>query len=165
MAAASLGLDYVGAIDPVREIVAAPGLVRLFRIGWHIHQGIPMEVTLRLKRLLAAADLGSSPRAWMFAEVLNEIAGPSFLTAVENRQFEPVHEVSHMLSLLFSTQQCAELRALINDLPRVSKVASQQGQGEEAAASGYGYPSSLDYIDRVDELFTQLDAQLQQLTA
>jgi len=155
MAAASLGLDYLGVVDPVDALVASPGLIRLFRIGWNIYQGIPLSVGTRLQRSMDNVDLADSPRIWMLQEILNELQGPGFLPAIEEREFETVHETMHMLSLLFSASACAELRSLVNDVPRLLKDAPTAEQSEDASFD-YRYFSSLDDLDQVDALFKSL---------
>ena len=150
MAAASLGLDYLGASDPIQELVDEPGLIRLFRIGWHITQGLSLSVARQLRRFLETADYSESPRAWMFDEISAELVKPQFLEDIEAGEFEAVHEAMHMLSLLLPFAACAQLRAFVNDLPH---IVAEVTEGDEPEVSKYRYFSSLDDLDEVDALF------------
>ena len=157
MAAASLGLDYLGSPDPVQELVSEPGLVRLFRIGWHITRGLSVSVARRLRRVLEATDFADSPRAWMFQEVSAAIGRPEFLADIEAGEFEAVHESLHMLSLLLPFAVCAQLRALVNDLPR---IVAEVSEDDEPEVTKYAYFASLDDLDEVDALFEAIGQKL-----
>ncbi len=150
MATASLGLDYLGSADPLQELVSEPGLIRLFRIGWQVVQGLPVSVARRLQRVLDALDFTQSRRAWMFAEVRAEIGKPEFLAGIEAADFDTAHESLHMMSLLLPFAACAQLRALVNDLPR---IVAEVSDDDEPEVTKFSFFASLDDLDEVDALF------------
>ena len=156
-ATCNLGLDYLGAADLALE----PGLIRLFRIGWNLVQGLPLDIARRAIAHIQSVDSTASMRGWMLDEILRAVSRDEFLGQVTAGQFEDVHETLDMLSLVISQERASELVVLVSDMPRLFVDPTGPSALEEVAQTKR-FVASLDDLDRIDSL---LDGLLQELQA
>lgn len=156
-ATCSLGLDYLGSADLALE----PGLIRLFRIGWNLVQGLPLDIARRAIAHIQSVDSTASMRGWMLDEISRAVSQDEFLGQVAAGQFEDVHETLDMLSLVISQERASELVVLVSDMPRLFVGPTGPSALEEIAQTKR-FVASLDDLDRIDSL---LDGLLQELQA
>ena len=91
----------------------------------------------------------------MLEEVLVDMRSERFTRAIDDRQFDTVHETLQLLSLLLSEEKCAALRGLLNDVPRLlDKVPETQPDDWEPE---YRFIESLDDLDHIDGLFAEIE--------
>ena len=119
IATCSLGYEYWPEADLSQE----PGLVGIFRVGWHLLQRIPRETVARLVDVTQSADLESrfGVRAWMVADVLKAVASPEMLADIELQRYGAVHDVLRMLSLVLEDHALERLLHLVDYLPAMQK--------------------------------------------
>ncbi len=115
MATCNLGYEYASQFDLTRE----PGLVGVFRIGWHLVQRLPFEVVERVREILATEAVRTrlGMRAWIASDVLKAISSDEVDSALEDARFEEVREVLHMLSLVFEEDAIERIERLVDHLP------------------------------------------------
>ncbi|MDA1075485.1 MAG: DUF6178 family protein [Proteobacteria bacterium] len=126
IATADLGLDYIAATETVTDstqtwLTRAPGVVRLFGVGWNLLQTIPV-ITARhvinvLEGSVVSKRLQSKP--WIAEEIRAACRNPDFVETVAAGRFAEAHEALYLMSLILDQQVCAALRVLIDDLPRM----------------------------------------------
>ena len=97
---------------PQFDLTREPGLVGVFRIGWHLVQRIPCEVIQGLRERLGAEDLQTQlgKRAWIAMDLLNAISSDEIDADLKAARFEKVHDVLHMLSLVFEEHAVAHIK-------------------------------------------------------
>ena len=143
LATCNLGLDYLN-----EETLDHPaGLVRLFRIGWNLLATLPLQCAQALREQLGSVDASASPRAWMFAEALDDLLAPAFLDAVAARRFDESQQTLHMLSLVMQEEAFYSLEALIADMPRIFTHCDRD---DVKVVKHHRFVSSLDDLDKID---------------
>jgi len=157
-ATCNLGFDYIAGCD----ISAEPGLIRLFRIGWNLAQGLPLDIARRLVTRIQSVDATASMRGWMLAEICEVVSRDAFLTNVTGRKFDDVHETLEMLPLVIAQARATELVSLINDMPRLLVDAPTETEADEVTQAKR-FVASLDDLDRVDALLAGVGQDLHAL--
>lgn len=124
------GGDAVTAVETM--LTAEPGLVRLFRIGWHLLAGLPQTAAARLKQLFAddAVRARLTARPWVLNEVDGLLSTPDFEASVTSRQFEDARETLKILGIALEPEAVVVLCVLTDSVPRFARVL------EEAPADG-----------------------------
>ncbi len=98
---------------------AEPGLVRLFRIGWHSLQKLPEQTLMQLRSLLNPKGQSLDPaRLWVLEEMASEINRPGLDADLAVRRFAGIHDSLDMLALVYDADTVKRLKLLINDVPR-----------------------------------------------
>ncbi len=128
LACANLGLDHLEieqrSMDRedfvASELERPPGIVRLFRVGWHLLQAIPMQAAHALLSALRSEEVRDALRhkEWMLREVESAVSEPDLLGLVAQGEFEDVSDNLLLLSLILDQRACHCLRTLISDCPR-----------------------------------------------
>ncbi|MEM7078187.1 MAG: DUF6178 family protein [Pseudomonadota bacterium] len=120
-AVCSLGLERAPQIDLAHE----PGLVGVFRVGWHILQTVPDRVIDALEVWLSdpqvAASLGL--RNWIVEDLRGALSGGEFIADVAGQAYEEVHNVLKMFGLILQQPAVDHLCLLVDHLPTTVAVA------------------------------------------
>jgi hypothetical protein len=114
LATCNLAFDYPG----VDESAVGDGLVRLFRIGWHILHRLSLRAAQTLVTVLGADDVGQQmpDRAWILAEI--EVSLNSLVDQVRAGRFDDVAETLSFVSLVLEREVCDALAVIVSDVPR-----------------------------------------------
>jgi hypothetical protein len=112
-------------LERVQEMLGdAPGLVRLFRIGWHLLSNLPGEAAARLKALFAdpvvRATLAEKP--WVLTEVDGLLGNPDFEQVVAKRDFEDARETLKILGIGLEAEAVVVLCVLTDGVPRYARL-------------------------------------------
>ena len=140
MATANLGLE----LYPDYPMSEPPGLIGLFRIGWHSVQRVPAEVLASAAGLPGREDLERlfGARAWMVADVLEALGTEEVEDEVEAGRFESVHESLRMLGLVLEEAAVERLVHLVDQLPT------------ELRPGRAGRKATLHFVERREDLAT-----------
>ena len=157
-ATCNLGLDYLN--ETKAGLDNAAGLVRLFRVGWHLAQSLPLDIARRLGKLCQSVDASASLRGWMLAEISELLNAEKFLEDVHQGNFADTRETVDMLQLLVSPSHAAELSALINDTPR---ILSSPSADADSVSTELRFIETLDDLDQVDKLVSGVERDLRAL--
>lgn len=114
--------DPVGAV--VEMLRAEPGLVRLFRIGWHLTANLASEAAARVVAVFAdeAVRERLAAKPWVLTEVDALLGSPDFETTVAARQFEDARETLKILGIALEAEAVVALCLLIDAVPRFARV-------------------------------------------
>ncbi|MGE0623675.1 MAG: DUF6178 family protein [Pseudomonadales bacterium] len=127
--------DAVAAIETM--LCGEPGLVRLFRIGWHLLANLPRSAAARLKTLFAdevvRARLSAKP--WVLREVDGLLGAPDFEETVAARQYEDARETLKILGIALEPEAVVTLCVLTDSVPRFARVL--EGEPPEGAVMTY----------------------------
>jgi hypothetical protein len=169
MACANLGLDRLldRDLDPMDRAMQAddllddaPGVVRLFAVGWNVIQSLPTRCATALIETLRSDPVRErlERRRWILAEVESALSQPDILKLVEEAMFEEVGDSLVLLSLVLDARACQCLRSLIADVPRYP-VQLDLGfrRAEKVAVTQRRFFTRLDELDRVEELLDGLE--------
>ena len=105
---------------PVDELVSeAPGLIRAFRIGWHIIQRIPARAARRLVEILRDPEIRQrlELKAWILTEVDTAIA--DLVNRVDLARYSDVDDTLSFVSLVVEAETVAKLKVVIHPFPRI----------------------------------------------
>jgi hypothetical protein len=121
MATCNLGYEFAPEFDLTKE----PGLVGVFRIGWHLVQRVPVEVVERLRKTLALDEVRnrSGARAWIVEDVLAAISTEEVDADLEASRFENVRESLQLLSLLVEDHVLEHIERLVDHLPTTMEAS------------------------------------------
>jgi hypothetical protein len=125
---ASHELWLAEAEDPVETVRAMlmtePGLVRLFRVGWHLLANLPMETASGLTKLFADEVIREhlAAKPWVLKEVDALLGNPSFEETVAGRDFEDARETLKILGIALEAEAVVVLCVLIDGVPRFPRV-------------------------------------------
>lgn len=166
LACSNLGLDYVASHEAsIRDrddlitstLEHAPGIVRLFQIGWHLLQRLPRASAQALISTLRSDEVreGLKKKLWMLAEVESAVSHPDLLELVERGEFEDVSDNLLLLTLVLDQRACECLRTLITSLPRYP-LQLNLGFRPGPATTGSQYITSLRHLERIDQFLAQL---------
>ncbi len=166
LACANLGLDYVASrLASSRDrddfvagmLEDAPGIVRLFQIGWHLLQRLPRASAEALISTLRSDQVreGLKNKLWMLAEVEIAVSEPDLLELVERGEFEDVADNLLLLTLVLDQRACDSLRTLITSFPRYP-LQLNLGFRPGPATTGSQYITTLRHLQRVDQFLAQL---------
>ena len=141
MATCNLGGSYLlwiefgdeGDVSGYQEVLATDaGLVRLFRIGWHLLSRVPLQTVGRLQRLIADADIraGLASRPMVLEEVDALISDGELLEQVRNHDYDEAKETVRLLTILLEPGAVVALCELVDSTPRLARSL------EEGARTG-----------------------------
>ena len=153
IATASLGLDWLQSRDrasAASALHAAPGVVRLFGIGWCLVAGLPARVVSACELAIAgeAASAKLAKRGWMRDEVQRAL--DDLGKGVRAQAFMDARDALTLLSLVFDPATCRALRAVLDEVPRIS--VRQQTASDERVE----WIASVADLRRVAALLQQL---------
>ncbi len=118
MATCNLGYEYATGFD----LAAEPGLIGVFRVGWHLLQRVPGEVVQRLQSTLASdavlQQLG--PRAWIATDVGQALRSEDMHAAIEAGRLEELHDVLGTLTLLAEEHVVEHITRLVDHMPTLA---------------------------------------------
>jgi len=125
---ASHDLWLAEVADPAAEVLEMlrnePGLVRLFRIGWHLLAGLPREAAACLTAVFAddavRTRLGAKP--WVLTEVDALLTTPDFQETVAGRAFEDAGETLKILGIALEPEAVVVLCMLTDGVPKFARV-------------------------------------------
>ncbi len=158
LATCNLGLDYLAET----ELANDAGLVRLFRVGWHVIQTIPLDVARRLVAITQLVDASASLRGWMFSEINDLLSKEEFLKDIAAGRFNEVRETVEMLQLLISSSHASALGALVNDTPRLLKSRPTDADSDTDSVE-MRFIETLDDLDQIDRLIAAVQRELDEL--
>jgi hypothetical protein len=166
MATCNLAAGFVawqaeGETDPTAErfsemLLAEPGLIRLFRIGWNLLGRIPLQVARSLNRLLLeeSSPTRAALRPWLRDEVDSLLKSPGLLASIETGDFDDARETVAILSIVLDETAVEVLAQLVDSVPRLCGRLAPVHTGKE----GYNwrYLSSIQDFRTVDQLLNSL---------
>ncbi len=123
-ATCNIGLEY----HPKYVIAEKPGLLGLFRIGWHVVQKLPQHVLVKLAKVLRSKSVQDQlkHRAWMVNDILRAFNEAQIIADVELKRFDSIHDNLQMLSLVMDEPTCLHLQLLVDHCPRTMREAQTQ---------------------------------------
>jgi len=145
IATANLGASHDLWLARVGDTVAEvedmlsrePGLVRLFRIGWHLLAGLPQMAAGRLKAVFADESVRArlSAKPWVLREADGLLGVPDFEETVASRQYEDARETLKILGIALEPEAVVMLCVLTDSVPRFARVL--EGDPPEGAVMTY----------------------------
>lgn len=151
------------AVDAtVAMLNTAPGLVRLFRIGWCLLAQLPRQASECLSRVFqeetVRQDLAQKP--WVLSEVDALLTSPSLEETVARRDFDDARETIKILSIALEAEAVAVLCVLTDGVPRFARAL--EDQPPEGAVVTY---AARDFVTMADLLVVHrfLDGLQQQV--
>jgi hypothetical protein len=177
LACANLGLDHLldqrgtsSAGERADFIEAAleeaPGIVRLFQLGWNLIQALPMRCAVGLLDALRSEHVREQlkRKRWMLDEIETAVNDPDIFDLIEQGEFEDVGDSLVLLSLVLDARACHCLRTLISDFPRyplqIDIGFRSEGAPSPASTNESGYLTTMRQITRVDGFLQELDRLL-----
>lgn len=130
--------EEVDGVAAVHQFLSRePGLVRLFRVGWHLLVNLPVEAAIRLKSLFAddsvRAKLQEKP--WVLTEVDSLLGTPDFESVVRTREFDDAQETLKILGIALEPEAVVVLCVLMDGVPRFARLL--EGRPPEGAVMTY----------------------------
>lgn len=126
-ATCNLGLEYCIFEEPWDDeeamlagfLEAEPGLVKAFRIGYHLICQLPHKAIVTLVRELTGvrAQRELRPHPWIAEQVAKSIADANLQGEVDEDMLEGVRDIFDNLSLVFDHSTCQRLRILCDAFP------------------------------------------------
>lgn len=116
-------------VEAVLEMLSdAPGLVRLFRIGWHLLANLPGLAARRLKALFADPEVRDrlAEKPWVLGEVDGLLGNPDFEEVVASRNFEDAQETLKILAIALEPEAVVMLCVLMDGVPRFARLLEQK---------------------------------------
>jgi hypothetical protein len=153
-------LDRAHAADDL--LAAAPGVVRMFQVGWQVLQTLPMRCATALIDTLRSEHVRGrlARKRWILSEIESALTKPDILKLIEAGEFEDVGDNLVLLSLVLDTRACQCLRTLIANLPRYPIQLELGFQRSERTTDEHRYFTRVDQLDRVHEFLDDLDRLL-----
>jgi Family of unknown function (DUF6178) len=170
LACANLGMDVL--LDPARnsraaaaaELLAeAPGVVRLFQVGWHVLQRLPARVAAVLEDTLQDPAMRQrlATRRWLADELVLALQDPPLLELIARRAFDVIADNLLLLSLLFDASACQSLHALLCDVPQYSREIDRRADAtEHTVSSAVRAIATRRDLDRIDAFLAALPQRL-----
>jgi hypothetical protein len=171
LACANLGLDRLLGrdLDPLDRtqtaddlLAAAPGVVRLFQVGWQMIHALPMRCATALIETLRSEHVRGrlARKRWILSEIESALTKPDILKLIEHGEFEDVGDNLVLLSLVLDARACHSLRTLIADVPRYPIQLELGFQRFERTTNEHRYFTRVDQLERVDAFLDDLDRLL-----
>ena len=132
VATASLSLDWLRGHDEAASAMAldaAPGVIRLFSIGWRLIGQLPQRLLGTCETALASAALNTklARQPWLKSEV--EGALDDLERSSRAREFAAAREALTLLSLAFDANACRALQGVLDDVPHIGDGAATRWIG------------------------------------
>ncbi len=140
----------------------APGLVRLFRIGWHLLTNLPGLAAARLKALFADQQVRDrlAEKPWVLGEVDGLLGNPDFEAVVANRNFDDAQETLKILAIALEPEAVVVLCVLMDGVPRFARLLEQKPPEGAVMTYASRYVATMKDLLKVhrflDELATQV---------
>lgn len=117
-------------------IAAEPGLIHLFRIGWHLISQLPLQAACQLRNQFRADAVRArfDDRTWLLEEVDALLGQPDFVNTVQTRKFEEAKETLRILSIVLAPEAVTALVLLIDSVPRFARILAQDSRGDWVSA-------------------------------
>jgi hypothetical protein len=173
LACANLGLDFVlneeRAMSSARRaqfiemtLEDAPGIVRLFQVGWNLLQALPMRSAVSLIEALRSDHVRAQlkHKRWMLDEIEIAVNDPDIFDLIEQGEFADVADNLVLLSLVLDARACHCLRTLIADLPRFPQQLNLGFERAQASTNESQYVSTVQQLNKVDGFLQRLDRLL-----
>lgn len=136
MATCNLGGSYLlwiefgddADVSGYQELLAAEaGLVRLFRVGWHLLARVPVQAVSRLQKLIADPDIRAvlADRPMILGEVDALVADNELLAQVRAERFEDAKETVRLLTILLEPEAVLALCELVDSTPKLAHSIEQ----------------------------------------
>lgn len=153
-------LDRADSIEQMLE--NRPGIVRLFQIGWHLIQALPMHVARTLLDVLRSEHVREQLRRkrWILDEIESAVSEPDLLDLIEDGDFEDVGDNLVLLGLVLDPRACQCLRTLISDFPRYPLQLNLGFRPGSPATNESRYLTLPDQLDKVAAFLEELDSLL-----
>lgn len=152
--------DEVEAV--VQMLQQPPGLVRLFRIGWHLLAGLPPMAASRLKALFADQVVRDrlAEKPWVLSEVDGLLGNPDFEEVVASRNFEDAQETLKILAIALEPEAVVVLCVLMDGVPRFARLLEQRPP--EGAVMTYAgrFLATMKDLLKVHRFLDDLEAQV-----
>ena len=128
---AGLGLDWLYTRDAsgaARALDEAPGVVRLFGLGWALIGGMPAQLLQACEDAFVghAVTERLRSRQWLRDEV--ESGLDDLRRGLRSGDYAAAREALTLLSLAFDAAACRELRAVLGEVPRVADNGRVEGR-------------------------------------
>ena len=139
-----------------------PGIVRLFQIGWHLMQALPVHVARRLLEVLRSQHVREQLRRkrWILDEIESAVSDPDLLDLIDDGDFEDVSANLVLLGLVLDPRACQCLRTLISDFPRYPLQLNLGFRPGGAATNDSHHLTTPDQLGKVEAFLEELDALL-----
>ncbi len=150
-------------LDQIERILERPpGVVRLFQIGWHLLQALPMHVARRLLEVLRSDHVREQLRRkrWILDEIESAVSDPDLLDLIDDGDFEDVGDNLVLLGLVFDARACQCLRTLISDFPRYPLQLNLGFRPGAPATNESHHLTTPDQLGKVEAFLEELDALL-----
>lgn len=173
LSCANLGLDVLLSEEPPMSsaersqfvettLEDAPGIVRLFQIGWNVLQALPMRSAVGLLDALRSDPVRAQlkHKRWMLDEIETAVNDPDIFDLIEQGEFADVADNLVLLSLVLDARACHCLKVLISDFPRFPLQLHLGFERAQASTNENQYLSTLQQLDRVEAFLQELDRLL-----
>ena len=173
LACANLGLDLLlneeRATSPSQRaqfvettLEDAPGIVRLFQVGWNLLQALPMRSAVSLLEALRSDHVRAQlkHKRWMLDEIETAVNDPDIFELIEQGEFADVADNLVLLSLVLDARACQCLKTLIADFPRFPQQLNLGFERAQASTNESHYVSTLQQLNRIESFLQQLDRLL-----
>jgi hypothetical protein len=150
-------------VDSVEQMLAgAPGLVRLFRIGWHLLANLPGMAAARLKALFADQAVRGrlAEKPWVLSEVDGLLGNPDFEAVVASRNFEDAQETLKILAIALEPEAVVVLCVLMDGVPRFARLLEQKPPEGAVMTYAARYITTMKDLLKVHRFLDDLEAQV-----
>jgi hypothetical protein len=122
--------DVAGYVD---LLAAESGLIRLFRVGWHLLARVPVQTVTRLERLIGDPTIREAlaQRPMVLGEVEALLADNELLEQVRTEKFADARETVRLLTILLEPGTVHALCELVDATPRLSSEIEAPSAGAE----------------------------------
>ena len=136
--------------------------MRLFQIGWHLIQALPMHVARRLLEVLRSEHVREQLRRkrWILDEIESAVSDPDLLDLIDDGDFEDVSDNLVLLGLVLDARACQCLRTLISDFPRYPLQLNLGFRPGPPATNESQHLTTPDQLGKVEAFLEELDALL-----
>jgi hypothetical protein len=152
--------DEVAAVAGM--LAQSPGLVRLFRIGWHLLANLPGMAAARLKVLFADQTVRDrlSEKPWVLSEVDGLLGSPDFEEVVASRNFEDAQETLKILAIALEAEAVVVLCVLMDGVPRFARLLEQKPPEGAVMTYASRFITTMKDLLKVHRFLDDLDAQV-----
>jgi hypothetical protein len=152
--------DRTALIEQTLE--SPPGMVRLFQIGWHLIQALPMHAARTLLDVLRSEHVRDQlkRKRWILDEIESAVSEPDLLDLIEDGDFEDVSDNLVLLGLVLDGRACQCLRTVISDFPRYPLQLNLGFRPGSPPTNESQYLTTPDQLQTVNGFLSELDALL-----
>ena len=152
--------DRTAQIEHILE--NEPGMVRLFQIGWHLIQALPMHAAQTLLDVLRSEHVRDQlkRKRWILDEIESAVSEPDLLDLIDDGDFEDVSDNLVLLGLVLDGRACQCLRTVISDFPRYPLQLNLGFRPGSPATNESQYLTTPDQLETVGAFLSELDTLL-----